>query len=123
MFILLLQYNQDGEKMKCPICNVGVLKKKNIEEVMFGISLGKFPAELCTQCGESFTDAETTMRIEDAAKKKGIWGLEMKTKITRTGNSLAVRIPKKIADFLNLKEREEVYIHPDSKKLVIESRP
>ncbi|MBI2106347.1 AbrB/MazE/SpoVT family DNA-binding domain-containing protein [Candidatus Woesearchaeota archaeon] len=104
--------------MKCPICNIGVLKKKHIEEVMFGIPLGKFPAELCTQCGESFTDAETTRRIEDVAKKKGIWGLEMKTKITRTGNSLAVRIPKKIADFLNLKEGEEAYIHPEKNRIV-----
>lgn len=41
-----------------------------------------------------------------------------KTKITRTGNSLAVRIPKEIADYLNLKEGEEAYIHPEGKKLV-----
>ncbi len=81
--------------MKCPICGKGVLHKGNVSEEMFGISLGEFPADICNKCGESFTDEETTGKIEAAARKKGVWGLGVKTKITRTGNSLAVRIPKK----------------------------
>ncbi|MBI4144594.1 AbrB/MazE/SpoVT family DNA-binding domain-containing protein [Candidatus Woesearchaeota archaeon] len=58
--------------------------------------------------------------IEAAAKAKGIWGLGRKTKITRTGNSLAVRIPKELAEHLKIKEGRDAYIHPDVKKLVIE---
>ncbi|MBS3151552.1 AbrB/MazE/SpoVT family DNA-binding domain-containing protein [Candidatus Woesearchaeota archaeon] len=108
--------------MKCPTCEKGILKKGIIEEKMFGVYLGKFPAEVCTKCEESFTDAETTRKIEEAAKKKGIWGLGIKTRITKTGNSLAIRIPKKIAKFLSLKEGEEAYIHPDQNKLIIESK-
>lgn len=107
--------------MKCPICEKGMLKRGMIKEEMFGEYLGEFPAEICDKCGESFTDEETTRRIEMAAKKKGIWGLEKKTKITRTGNSLAVRIPKPIVDFLKLKEGEEIYVHPEDHKLVIEA--
>ncbi len=106
--------------MRCPLCNKGVLKKKQIEEKMFGVYLGTFPAEICDICQESFTDEGTTRMIESAAKKKGIWGLGIKTKITKTGNSLAVRIPKKIAEFLHLKEGEEAYIHPEVDKLVVE---
>ena len=101
--------------MKCPICEKGKLKKGKIREVMFGVDLGEFPAEVCEECEESFTDIETTKRIEEEAKKRGIWGLGVKTKVTKTGNSLAIRIPKKIAEFVNLKEGEEAYIHPDSK--------
>ena len=107
--------------MKCPTCSKGNLKKQSVKEEMFGVYLGDFPAEVCTACGESFTDSETTKKIEEAAKKKGIWGLGMKTKITRTGNSLAIRVPKKIADYLKLKEGKEAYIYPDANKLVIES--
>ena len=59
-------------------------------------------------------------KIEALAKAKGIWGLGKKTTIARTGNSLAVRIPKDIAVYLHLTEGKEVYIHPESKKLVIE---
>ncbi|MDP7115905.1 MAG: AbrB/MazE/SpoVT family DNA-binding domain-containing protein [Candidatus Woesearchaeota archaeon] len=106
--------------MKCPMCNKGILHKKTIKEYMFGTYLGQFPAEVCTKCNESFTDTETTRKIEEVAKKKGIWNLGKKTKITRTGNSLAVRIPKEIADHLNLKEGKEAYIHPEKNKLIIE---
>lgn len=107
--------------MKCPICGKGILKKGKINETMFGVYLGEFPAEICSYCKESFTDQETTRKIQEIAKKKGIWGLGKKTKITKTGNSLAVRIPKDIADFLKLKEGKEAYIHPEDKKLVIEA--
>lgn len=106
--------------VKCPVCEKSELKKTKIKETMFGVFLGEFPAEVCSSCGESFTDEETARQIQEIAKKKGIWGLGVKTKITRTGNSLAVRIPQKIAAFLNLKEGEEAYIHPEKKALVVE---
>ena len=95
---------------------------KKIKETMFGVYLGEFPAEVCTKCGESFTNIETTKKIEAIAKKKGIWGLGMKTKIMKSGNSLAVRIPKKIADYLNLKQGKEAFIQPQDHKLVIEAQ-
>ncbi|MBI3034847.1 AbrB/MazE/SpoVT family DNA-binding domain-containing protein [Candidatus Woesearchaeota archaeon] len=107
--------------MRCPVCEKGTLKKGNIEETMFGVYLGKFPAEICNKCNESFTDQKTTGAIQEAAKKKGIWNLGKKTKITKTGNSLAVRIPKEIANFLKLEEGNEAYIHPDKGKLIVES--
>ena len=106
---------------KCPICGKGKLKKSTIKEYMFGVYLGKFPAEICTKCNESFTDSETMKKIENIAKQKGIWGLGKKSKIIMAGNSLAVRIPKKIAEFLKLKSGEETYIHPENKKLIIEA--
>src|SRR3989344_4721525 len=106
--------------MKCPICGKGNLKKATIEEHMFGVYLGKFPASVCSACNESFTGEEATRKIEAAAKQKGIWNLGVKTKITRTGNSLAVRIPKPIADYLRLKEGEEAYIRPEKNRLVVE---
>src|SRR3990167_5536053 len=108
--------------MQCPICEKGILKKGKIKETMFGVYLGEFPADICSNCKESFTDEKTTRAIEETAKKKRIWGLGKKTKITKTGNSLAVRIPKEIADFLKLKVGEEAYIHPEDHKLVIESK-
>ena len=88
---------------------------------MFGVYLGEFSAEICSKCGESFADEATTKAIEGEARKKGIWGLGKKTKITKTGNSLAVRIPKEIAKFLDLKAGEEAYIHPEKNKIIIES--
>ena len=108
--------------MICPVCEKGNLKKGKINETMFGVYLGEFPAEICDNCNESFTDKETTQSIEEAAKKKGIWGLGKKTKISKSGNSLAVRIPKEIANFLKLKDGTEAYIHPEKDKIVIEAK-
>ncbi len=105
---------------ECPICEKGELKKGKIRESMFGVFFGEFPAEVCSACGESFTDEVTTKKIEVVAKKKGIWGLGIKTKIAKTGNSLAIRIPQKIAKFLDLKEGEETYLHPEKNKLIVE---
>lgn len=107
--------------MKCPACERGVLKRGRIQEKMFGVDLGSFPADVCTKCGESFTDENTTQAIQAVARRKGIWGLGRPTKITTAGNSLAVRIPKDIAQFLKLKKGTDAYIHPDSGKLVIEA--
>jgi|SRR3989338_2623089 len=106
--------------MKCPVCEEGELRKGKIKESMFGVYLGEFPAEICSKCNESFTDSETTRRIEEAARSKGIWGIGKKTKITRTGNSLAVRIPKQLVDYLKLKDGEEAFVHPEGNKLIID---
>ena len=88
---------------------------------MLGVDLGMYPGQKCSSCKEIFTDSKEMIQIEKIARQKGIWGLGKKTKITWTGNSLAVRIPKKIADYLNLKEGEEAFISPDNKKIVIET--
>lgn len=107
--------------MKCPTCEKGKLKKGRIKETMFGVNLGEYPAEICGHCRDTFTDEDTMKRIEQAAKRKGIWGLGKTTKIIKTGNSLAVRIPKEIATYLRLKAGKEAYLHPEGNKLVIES--
>ena len=107
--------------MKCPICEQGTLHQGEVQEEMFGVALGTFPALVCPKCGESFTDERTTKLITAAAKRKGLWGLERKTTVTKSGNSLAVRIPKQLAEFLHLKEGADIYGHPDKNRLVIEA--
>ncbi len=107
---------------RCPVCSKGELKEGKTKEYMFGVYLGQFPAKICDNCGESFTDSAVTKQIEEVAKKKGVWGLGAVTRITRAGNSLAVRIPKRLADYMNLKEGEEAYISPEDCKIVIEKK-
>lgn len=105
---------------KCPICG-GNLKKGEVEEEMFGVVLGKFPAEVCDRCGESFVDEDAMRKIEEKAKEAGIWGLAKKVKVVKSGNSLAVRIPAELARFLGIKSNTEVLLYPDGKrKLVFE---
>ncbi|MBI4148126.1 hypothetical protein HY490_02440 [Candidatus Woesearchaeota archaeon] len=73
------------------------------------------------KCGEELFDEKTSDRIDEVAKKKGLWGLAARTKVGKVGTSIAVTINKSIAQFMNLQKGKEVYVHPESKrKLVIE---
>ena len=106
----------------CEECG-GKIVKKNIEFKLYGELVGFFPAEVCTKCGEEIFDEKTSDQIDEAAKKKGLWGLGADAKIIKVGSSAAVVINKKIIQFLGLKKGEEVYVHPETKrKLVIEIR-
>jgi hypothetical protein len=92
-----------------------------MEEEMFGVSLGTFPAEVCNVCGESFVDSEVMDAIEARAKELGLWGLARKVTVRRSGNSLVVSIPASLARFLGLKGGEDVLLIPETRrKLVIE---
>jgi hypothetical protein len=86
-------------------------------DLVFGV----YVAEVCPSCGEVFWNVRDVGRMEIKAKRIGIWSLEQKTRVATVGNSLAVRIPKRLANFLGLKRGVEVLIHPMGKdKLTIE---
>ncbi|MFQ6136360.1 MAG: YgiT-type zinc finger protein [Candidatus Hydrothermarchaeales archaeon] len=106
-------------EMKCPICEKGNLRNGEVEEEMFGVFLGKFPAEICDECGESFLDGEAVEKIEHKAKELGIWGLAEKLRVVKSGNSLVIRIPAKIAKFLDLSAGNEVLFYPEGKKKAV----
>lgn len=105
--------------MKCIMCNNGTLKGKTVEYKEFGISLGKYKANVCAKCGEAFFDSETAQKIQAKSKELGLFGLAKKTKVAKVGNSLAIRIPKEIADFIKLKKEGEVKIIPKNQHELI----
>jgi YgiT-type zinc finger domain-containing protein len=104
---------------KCPICEKGTLKKAKVDEEMFGMSLGKYDADVCGKCGESFMSEAEMERMEAKAKELGIWGLGKRIKVVRSGNSLSVRIPAKIAEYLDLSEGKNVFLYPDGKNRIV----
>lgn len=109
---------ENMERKKCEECS-GNIKRKKVDFKIYGESLGLFPAEVCTKCGEEIFTEETSDAIDEAAKRKGLWGLEAQAKITRVGSSYAVIINKKIAEFMGLKQGEAVHIHPETRKKIV----
>lgn len=101
------------------MCEKGNLTKKQVEYKLYGVSIGKFDAEVCDKCGETFFDEDVSRKMTKIAKEKGLWGLQARTKIGQAGTTLDVRLPKKIIDFLNLKKGEEVTIYPEDKNKII----
>lgn len=105
----------------CPICEKGELKEKMVDYSVYGISLGKFKAKVCDKCNEQWFSEETAKKIEEIEKKKGLFGLSKQSKISYSGNSLIIRIPKTIAKFMNLKKEKPISITPQGKdKILIE---
>ena len=109
-----------GDILACPVCN-GKLKKTNAPFSVYDIPLGEFDAEVCQNCHETYFTEESSDEIDRLAKSQGLWGLERKTKIAYSGNSLVVRIPKEIVELLQLERGVEVRLRPEGKKrLVVE---
>ena len=107
--------------MKCPMCERGNLVPQKVKYSVHGIKLGTFPAQVCNACHEEWFNEKTSIKIQELEKKKGLFGLSKKSKISYSGNSLIVRIPEHIAKFMNLKKEEEITIYPEGKnKLVVE---
>lgn len=108
---------------ECPICEKGTLRRKKASYEMYGISFGKFPAEVCDRCGETFFGEKVCLDLERIAKRKGLWAIEKKIKIAYSGNTLTVHIPKAIAELLKLERGEVVLIRPGSLDKIIIERP
>lgn len=105
--------------MECPICEKGKLMRKKIEYSYQDWYFGKYDADVCNKCGEAFFTEKASDEIDKKAKALGIWGIEGKTKIARSGNSLIVRVPKHIAEFLQIREGDDAIIRPDGKKKLL----
>jgi len=113
---------KEKKSMKCPICEKGNLKMKIVPYKVYGVEIGKFPANVCDSCGEEWFDEKTSLKIEKLEKEKGLFGLSKKSKIGYSGNSLIIRIPKDIEKFMNIKKEEPISIYPENKdKLIIET--
>lgn len=96
----------------CYECEKGRLIKKNVEYIQYGIVIGKYPAEVCEKCGEVFFSSEAVEKIEQELKRKGLWGLGAKAHIGTSGNSLDLKLAKKLADFFHLQKGQSVFIEP-----------
>lgn len=104
---------------KCYTCEKGNLIKKKVDYELHGESLGEFEAEVCDKCGETFFSEETSDKITAMAKKKGLFGLEAKTKIGQAGTTRDIRLPQKIIAYMKLKKGREVKIMPESRNKLI----
>lgn len=106
--------------MRCTTCNMGNYEKKKVSYVFLGEAIGNFEAMVCNHCGETLFESAASDKIEEEVKKKGLWGLRARSKVSEVGNGLDVRIPKSLAQFLSLKKGKEVILEPiDKNKLQI----
>lgn len=101
--------------LTCLNCGSNKAEKKKVDFKVYGISLGKFEAEVCSKCGEEIFDEATSDRIDKIAKKRGLWGLESRTKVGQSGDGLVIRVNKKLVNFTGLQKGKEITVMPESK--------
>ena len=99
---------------KCVSCK-GKLKNKIVDYKVYGVNIGKFPALVCNSCGEHWFSEETSRKIEAKEKELGLFGLSIDTKVSYSGNSLIIRIPKELAKFLSIKKETKIELSPENK--------
>jgi hypothetical protein len=99
----------------------GKLERGHTEVEFFGIDFGVREAEVCTRCGAEYISQGLMEELESEVKRRGLFGLERRGHVARSGNSLVIRIPKEITDSLKIRRDMPIIIYPsDSKKLIIE---
>lgn len=103
-------------------CKCGGRLKRSVSEVeFFGIDFGLNDADVCTKCGSEYLSQELMEHLEAEVKKRGLFGLERRGRVAKSGNSLVIRIPKEIAESLKFRRDLPVVIYPsEQKKLIIE---
>lgn len=93
----------------------GSLKKTKVPVEFYGIDFGLRDAEVCVICGSEYLDQETLKEIEKEVKARNIFGLERKVAVTKSGNSLVIRIPPEIAEYLGIHYKTTVQLFPVDK--------
>lgn len=100
--------------MKCVMCG-GKMVKKVVPYSEVGVLLGEFPALECEACGEVLFNDDTAAKIQAKSKEKGLFGIARKAIVAEIGNSIAIRVPKELAEFLKLSKGKEVTLVPKTK--------
>jgi hypothetical protein len=93
----------------------GDLKWSKVDVEFFGINFGMKDAEVCTSCGSEYLEQDTLKEIEKTVRERKILGLECKVSVSKSGNSLVIRIPPEIAEFLGIHYKSVVQLFPVDK--------
>src|SRR3989338_5636442 len=97
--------------MKCILCGGKTVQKK-VPYQELGIPFGEFKAEVCGSCNGTYFDENIAEEIQKKSQRLGLFGMVKKAKVAELGNSVAIRIPKEMAAFLNLKKGQHVTLLP-----------
>lgn len=108
------------QKINYPCPCGGKIKWKRDKVLVEGIDCGVLDIEYCSKCGEEYFPDETMTVVEKRLKEEGLWGIERKeVNLWKSGGSVLLRIPKDIADKLNLKPYEKVKLYVEGKKKLV----
>jgi len=108
------------KKIQYPCPCGGKIEWKKDKVIIQGIDCGILDVEYCQKCNEEYLPEESMKIVEKKLKEAGLWGIKRKeVNLWKSSGSVLLRIPKDIADSLNLKPDEKVTIYAEGKKRLI----
>ena len=111
--------NAEAEGVRCR-CG-GRLEERASEVEFFGIDFGVRKVEVCADCGTEYLSQETMEEVEAEVRERGLFGLERRGRVSKSGNSMVIRIPQEIVKAMKLKRDLPIIIYPSDKdRLVVE---
>ena len=100
--------------MKCPICK----GEMELKEADVGVARLKSDFFHCVNCGENLVFENQFNKLMD--KIINFKKHQYVTTLVRSGNSLVLRIPAKLAKSMSIKEGSKMHISPVSRGFVAE---
>lgn len=117
----MLKYKMEKKKESFPCPCGGRIEWKKKKVVIDGVNCGLLETEICKKCGSEYFPESSMEVIEKKLKEAGIWGMQRKeVSFWKSGNSVVIRIPVKIAASLGLKPAMRGNIYKENNRLVIE---
>ncbi len=114
-----MKKNHRKEAYPCP-CG-GKVEWKRKEVVIDGVNCGILDIEYCPKCGSEYFPDKSMQVIEKKLKEAGLWGTQRKeVSFWKSGNSVVLRVPVKIASELGLKANGKGIIYKEDNKLIVE---
>lgn len=89
---------------KCPFCESSLVEEKR--EIAKGIFAD---VEVCPKCKDEWVDEKEHDRLVELFRRKAFY----------LGGSIAVRLPKEIADAVKIREGTELNFKVEGKKIII----
>ena len=96
--------------MKCTKCESKMINKKGITPEGFGYNYSQ-----CVNCGEEIVDLKQLHAVASKYREMKKYSV----KISKWGDSLAMRIPKELVKEYNLKNENQLILIPEKKSIKI----
>ena len=96
--------------MNCPKCGNSMIEKK--DKTPEGV---EYAYSQCSKCGEEIVDMQQLHAVAQSYREMKNY----KAKISKWGESLAMRIPKELVKKYGLKQNEDVLLVPEKNAIKI----
>ncbi len=97
--------------MKCVACG------KTAKPAKLRVDNSQVPGWKCPDCGEEYLDG---VAVETLLAIRKLKAERLTAKVTRQGNSYAIRVPMQVVNAYRLKDKKQLKILPEEKRIVLE---